>query len=248
MLHLYFVAGLAALFVAYRLSTKRSLSRLPLPPGPKGLPIIGNVRDLPSGFEWLAYHKWCKELDTDVMYLNLAGQSVVVLDTAESANELLEKRSSIYSGRARMPMINELMGWDFNFGFMDYGERWRKHRRLMHQSFHPTAMPQFHPHLLKATRNLLSRFLEKPDNINGNLRNMAGETIMSVAYGLQTLPENDVYIMTAEKAVHPLSVAAVPGTFLVDVLPFFKVCSRMGAWGRIPKQGAKVEKISTRYD
>lgn len=37
--------------------------------------------------------------DTDIMYLNIAGQSIVVLDTAEVATELLEKRSSIYSGR-----------------------------------------------------------------------------------------------------------------------------------------------------
>ena len=62
-----------------------------------------------------------------------------MLDTSEAATELLEKRSSIYSGRsllflssvndsvftsesrARMPMMNELMGWSFNFGFMPYG-------------------------------------------------------------------------------------------------------------------------------
>ena len=41
-----------------------SLAHLPLPPGPKGLPVIGNLLDLPTSFEWQAYHKWSKELGT----------------------------------------------------------------------------------------------------------------------------------------------------------------------------------------
>lgn len=51
---------------------------------------------------------------------------------------------------------------------------------------------------------------------------MAGETIMSVAYGLDVQPQNDPYISTAEQGVHPLVAAAVPGAFLVDTLPFLK--------------------------
>lgn len=33
--------------------------RLPLPPGPRGLPILGNYFDLPNGEkDWLTYTKW----------------------------------------------------------------------------------------------------------------------------------------------------------------------------------------------
>ena len=45
---------------------------------------------------------------------------------------------------------------------------------------------------------------------------------MSVAYGLDVQPQNDPYITTAEQGVHSLVVAAVPGAFLVDALPFLK--------------------------
>lgn len=44
---------------------------------------------------------------------------------------------------------------------------------------------------------------------------MAGEVIMSVAYGINVLPSNDPYITLAEKAVHGFAVATVPGVYLV---------------------------------
>jgi hypothetical protein len=38
-------------------------------------------------------------LDTDIIHLNVAGTNIIVLDTVEATNELLEKRSAIYSDR-----------------------------------------------------------------------------------------------------------------------------------------------------
>ena len=33
---------------------------LPLPPGPKGYPLIGNLSDFPVNKPWLVYEEWCK--------------------------------------------------------------------------------------------------------------------------------------------------------------------------------------------
>ncbi|CAA7268859.1 unnamed protein product [Cyclocybe aegerita] len=211
------------LFLLYRLYERKSRlhGRLPLPPGPKGLPIVGNIWDIPAEYEWKTYHKWCKELDTDLLHLNLAGTSMIIIDTFDAATELLDRRSSLYSGRPRMPMINEVIGWDFNFAFMDYGDRWRQHRKLMHQSFHPTAVEHFHPQQLRSARNLIQKLATK-DDILSELRQMAGETIMSITYGLDVQPENDPYIEIAEKGVQILMQAGVPGAFLVDGIPLLK--------------------------
>jgi hypothetical protein len=45
-----------ALFILTRFFSARQPA--PLPPGPKGLPVLGNILDMPSEQEWLTFAKW----------------------------------------------------------------------------------------------------------------------------------------------------------------------------------------------
>jgi hypothetical protein len=48
----------------YGLYSRRNRSGLPLPPGPKKLPLVGNVFDIPATHPWETYMAWSKEYST----------------------------------------------------------------------------------------------------------------------------------------------------------------------------------------
>ncbi|KAJ7697221.1 cytochrome P450 [Mycena rosella] len=200
----------------------RKRSKLPLPPGPAKLPLVGNLFDLPADFQWEKYMEWSKKYDSDIIHLDLAGTSVIVLSSWEATTTLLEKRSSSYSDRAELPMVTELMGWDFNIAFMKYGDTWRTNRRLMNRAFNAKAARQYRPRELAATHALLQRLLNSPDAFFDHFFQMAGELIMAVAYGIDILPSKDPYIALAHDAGHTLLVASFPGRFLVNTFPMLK--------------------------
>lgn len=66
-------ADFAALFVAaaFLFVLTRGLRWRPrkFPPGPKGVPILGNVRDIPDRFEWKTYKKWSSVYGTSYLTL-----------------------------------------------------------------------------------------------------------------------------------------------------------------------------------
>ncbi|KAJ7777025.1 cytochrome P450, partial [Mycena metata] len=210
-----------ALFFALR--WKRNGSRLPLPPGPPQLPLLGNLFDIPSDRQWEKYLKWSQEFNSDIIHLNAAGTSIIVLCSMAAVKELFDKRSSLYSDRPYVPMLTELMGWDFGIGKSLYCERWRAHRKMLHESFNVGAAKQFQPQERAAAHELLRRILQDPaGDVIEHFRRMAGGLVMDVTYGLKVRTKDDPYIKIAKEAMDGLSAAGVPGAFLVNNIPALK--------------------------
>ncbi|KAF8997758.1 cytochrome P450 [Cyathus striatus] len=195
-----------------------------LPPGPKRLPLIGNALDIPSEFPAKGFADMAKKYNSDIIGLNVLGTNIIVLNSYETAQELLSNRSAIYSSRPRCIMSRELAGFNYTFGMFPYDSRWRTHRRIFTKYLHPLSTDINRPRETEYVRVLLGKFLESPENFLGHLRHMFASIAVSSVYGLKVTPEDDPYVAVAERALETLNELLTPtGSFLVDIFPMLRM-------------------------
>ncbi|KAH7884392.1 cytochrome P450 [Phlebopus sp. FC_14] len=189
------------------------------PPGPQGLPLIGNVLDLNVSEPWTSFTQWAASYG-DLVYCSLFGRKIVVLQTVELARTLLEQRSTIYSDRPPVKTMKEV-GSEFNSAQLQYGETWRLHRRIFHQSFRAEAARDYLPNQLRKARQLLMGVYKTPDKYQRHIELFASSVIMSVVYDYETAPVNDPLVLAAEKAIEGFVKVAGPSTAAVlEAFPF----------------------------
>ncbi|KAJ3964513.1 cytochrome P450 [Lentinula raphanica] len=191
----------------------------PLPPGPKGWPIIGNIFDIPAEYPWKVYRRWGQQFDSEIITLKLPGPPLLVLNSAKAADELLIKRSAIYSDRPRMVMLNELVHADWNLALMPYGERFKAARKLFSKHI---DVPYVRPQAVVAVRKCLKDLLTATKHHDPIIRLMTGRFILASGYGIDVDSADDPYIEISETFIKSISHATQRGAFLVDAFPILK--------------------------
>ncbi|KIO18805.1 hypothetical protein M407DRAFT_31519 [Tulasnella calospora MUT 4182] len=93
---------------------------MPYPPGPKPLPLIGNVFDIPRSKSPLTFLKW-RDLDGPLTWVVTPERPFLIVNDYELLKELSEKRGNIYINRPQNFTAGELVGVDKGTAFTQYG-------------------------------------------------------------------------------------------------------------------------------
>ncbi|KAJ7640875.1 cytochrome P450 [Mycena polygramma] len=213
----------------------------PTPPGPNPLPIVGNWFDLPRKEQWLVYQEWSRRYGSDIIHMKVLGTDIVVVNSAAAAFALFGQKSAIYSDRPRMPMLGEIVGLGWHFGFMPHGEDWRIHRKILSQEFTPTAVQRYQDQELKWTKILLQNLITSPENFMQHMQHMASGLALELSFGLQVQRSGqpDPFISAATQAVEALTETGLFGTYLVDFLPILKCVPAWFPFATFKRQGNK---------
>ncbi|KAJ7499641.1 putative monooxygenase [Mycena latifolia] len=210
----------AAATTVYLLS-KVLLSRKDcLPPGPRRLPLIGSALHVPRAYPWLTFTEWAKTYG-NIVYADVVGQPLIIVNSAKIAKDLLDQRSAIYSDRPSMPMAN-LSGYGQPFILQPYGENWRQQRKIVAQDFSQTGVIRYHPLQEIEARKLVLGIIDDPTTFIRQIKLRMGTIIIRVTYGHYLKDEEDPFLTSPLTAMHNFSKATAPGAWMVDFLPFLQ--------------------------
>nr|BAK09477.1 cytochrome P450 [Postia placenta] len=212
------VTVLAALLV-HELSAYTK--RRSMPPGPFRWPLIGNTLQVPQVHPWLTYSRWARVYG-DIFYLDALGQHIIVINSARVARELLDRRSSIYSGRPHLIMAGQLVGGDRMLIMQPYGDELRQQRRLISQTLSTSTIGQYYDIQEAAARRLVLGVIDNPSSLEGQIKTNIASIIMLVVYGYTVKGTEDMFAERAIQVVDNLSLAATPGIWLADMIPQLK--------------------------
>ncbi|KAJ7585231.1 cytochrome P450 [Mycena floridula] len=218
------ITAAVVLAILYRLALGRHHE--PLPPGPPAHPIIGHLLKIPGTGQEECFHNWAKTYG-DIIHLRVLGRNLIIIDSHETAVELLDKRSAIYSCRPKFT-VYELMGWAGILTFMPYGKRFLKHRKVLQQYFGRQESVSYQSGQVHEARVLLKNLLAKPERYDFYFNRFSTAVISRIAFGHEIVSDDDPFMEIAEYIVHSLNSSGPAGNTPPDFFPILQYIP--GSW------------------
>ncbi|PPQ77934.1 hypothetical protein CVT25_015409 [Psilocybe cyanescens] len=200
------IPAFLAAYALYRIMKWYRLREL-MPPGPLGLPLIGNKYQLPAIKPWKKFAEWNKEYGP-VTSIFLGSTPVIVLGTAQPAWDLLEKRSDIYSSRPRFVVAGEILSDNRRGLMLPNNDAWRRWRKILHSGFHSRQTESYNDIQSLESKVLLKQILDEPKGYERHIQRFAASLAVSVTYG-KRINSVDEWVVKANMEAMDLFLASI---------------------------------------
>ncbi|TDL15489.1 cytochrome P450 [Rickenella mellea] len=218
----FLAGGIATSFVLFYLVSFINTSRKgKLPPGPKGIPFFGNLFQLTKD-AWIDFTEW-KSKYGDLIYITVAGQGMLILNSHKVAADLLDRRAAIYSDRPRLIVASEILTGGVLIPFARYSDVWRRMRRASHEGLNNNTARDYYPAQLKESALLIDGVLKDSNNWDDELKRAAVSMILGVVYDKPTIENcHDPSIARVNDFIARIVRAAFPGAHYAEYFRWMK--------------------------
>ncbi|KAJ7071653.1 cytochrome P450 [Mycena amicta] len=211
------IAGTLFALVVWLVLRRQHTQSRGLPPGPPREPFIGNLRQLPTHNAAEVFHGWAKTYG-DVMHLSVPGRpAMIILDSLEAAEDLLEKRSLIYSDRPALPTGPTFL--------LPYGKRLTKHRQMhnVYLSHRQCDSAEYKAMQMAEALDLARNLLDSPpERYESCLGRFATGIITQIVAGHKIVSDEDTFLRMSHMVQEAVFRSGPPGSTIIDFLPFLR--------------------------
>jgi cytochrome P450 len=232
------VLSLLALYFIITPNVLKDRRRRHLPPGPRGLPFIGNLLHITDTETFrFKVQDWARQYG-DVFYTRMGGSDYVFLSSPTAVKELFDKRGHIYSSRPPAPLASDVASAGRRQLFMPYGKEYRVVRRLAHQLLSITQTISYQPIQDSESKQLMFDLLHNPDDFYALNRRYSASVIITATYGHRIPDWNAPLVKNIYKVVNNLQNFATPGAWIVDTFPSLRYLPEwmVGNWRTFGKK------------
>jgi hypothetical protein len=244
---MFFFLGAFFIFVLFLLQTYRTKRKILLPPGPYGLPLIGNLHQFvqykspPHHYLWQLSHKY-----GPLMSLRRGFVPTLVVSSAKMAKEVMGKHYLEFSGRPSLHGQQKLSYNGLDLAFTPYGDYWREMRKIcVLRLFNLKRVQSFHSIRENDVSCMIQKIRKAADasrtaNLSEAVTALTSSIICRVAFGKSYEDQG-----SERSKFHNLlneAQAMAASLFVSDYLPF------MGWIDKLTGLMARLEKNFSEFD
>ncbi|HUP07780.1 MAG TPA: cytochrome P450 [Caldimonas sp.] len=177
-------------------------------PGPRGLPVFGNLLQIETSRVHQQMERWCDAFGS-IYRLRLGKRRVIVVGDHDLVAAALRDRPDGFRRTTRLEEISAELGIPGGV-FGATGEAWKRQRRMVMAGFDPAHIKRYFPSLQRVTSRLVTRWGEAAArgttiDLQADLMRFTVDAIAGLAFGadVNTLQSDEDRIQNHLNRIFP---------------------------------------------